>query len=187
MIIDDHTRYMWTMLLKEKSEALENSRSSEHRRNKKQVSPSKLFELTGGESSRHQSSMRVVKKMGSRDTLLCHIPPQQNGVVERRNRTILEMTRSILKHMKVPNYMWGEGVRHATYLINRSATRTLLAMTPYEAFKGNRPNLSHLCVFGCVGYARVESPHRKKLDDRSRALVHLGTEPGTKAYRWLIQ
>ena len=109
--------------------------------------------------------------------------PQQNGVVELRNRTILEMTRSVLKHMRVPNYMWGEAVRYVTYVINRTATRTLPAMTPYEAFKGSRPNLSHLRVFGCVGYARVESPYRKKLDDRSRALVHLGTEPGTKAYR----
>lgn len=85
--------------------------------------------------------------------------------------------------MRVPNYMWGEAIRHVTYLINRTATRTLSAMTPYEAFKGNKPNLSHLRVFGCVGYARVESPNRKKLDDRSRALVNLGTEPGTKAYR----
>lgn len=93
------------------------------------------------------------------------------------------MTRSVLKHMKVPNYMWGEAVRHATYLINRTATRTLSTMTSYEAFKGTKPNLSHLRVFGCVGYTRVESPHRKKLDDRSRALVHLGTEPGSKAYR----
>lgn len=85
--------------------------------------------------------------------------------------------------MSVPNYMWGEAVRHSMYLINRAATRTLDAKTPYEVFKGSKPNIGHLRVFGCVGYARVEAPHRKKLDDRSRALVHLGTEPGSKAYR----
>lgn len=93
------------------------------------------------------------------------------------------MTRSILKHRSVPNYMWGEAVRHATYLINRAATRTLDAKTPYEVFKGSKPNIAHLRVFGCIGYAKVEAPHVKKLDDRSRALIHLGTEPGTKAYR----
>ena len=49
--------------------------------------------------------------------------------------------------------------------------------------KGRKPNLSHLKVFGCVCYARTETVGRKKLDDRSRALVHLGTEPGSKAYR----
>ena len=61
--------------------------------------------------------------------------PQQNGVVERRNRTLMEMTRSILKGMKVPNYLWGEGVRHSTYLINRVATKVLKTSTPFEALK----------------------------------------------------
>lgn len=45
--------------------------------------------------------------------------------------------------------------------------------------------MGHLCIFGCIGYAKVVSPHLKKLDDRSRILVHLGTEPGSKAYRML--
>lgn len=81
--------------------------------------------------------------------------PQQNGVVERRNRTLLEMTRSILKHMDLPNYLWGEAIRHATYLINRVAIRSLEGMTPYEAYKGRKPNLSHLRVFGCVCHART--------------------------------
>ncbi|KAG7564133.1 Zinc finger CCHC-type [Arabidopsis suecica] len=111
--------------------------------------------------------------------------PQLNGVVERRNRTLMEMTRSILKHMNMPNYLWGEAVRHATYLINRVGTRVLSTKTPYEAFKGRKPNVEHLRVFGCIGYAKTESPHLKKLDDRSRVLVHLGTETGSKAYRLL--
>lgn len=93
------------------------------------------------------------------------------------------MTRSILKHMNMPNYLWGEAVRHATYLINRVGTRSLVAQTPYEVFKGKKPNLEHLRVFGCIGYARTEAAGRKKLEDRSRVLVHLGTEPWSKAYR----
>lgn len=104
--------------------------------------------------------------------------PQQNRVVERRNRTLLEMTKSILKHMNVPNFLWGEAVRHATYVINRVATRSLITQTPYEGFKRRRPNIDHLRVFGCIGYAKPESQHLKKLDDRSRVLIHLGTEPG---------
>ena len=85
--------------------------------------------------------------------------------------------------MDCPNYLWGEAVRHATYLINRVATRVLISKTPYEALKNNKPNVDHLRIFGCVGYAKVDTPHLKKLDDRSRALVHLGTEPGMKPYR----
>ena len=104
-------------------------------------------------------------------------------MVERRNMTLLGMTRSILKHMDCPNYLWGEAVRHATYLINRVATRVLISKTPYEALKNKKPNVDHLRIFGCVSYAKVDTPHLKKLDDRSRALVHLGTEPGMKPYR----
>lgn len=73
-------------------------------------------------------------------------------------------------------------MRHATYLINRAATRTLRLQTPYECFTGKKLNLEHLRVFGCIGYVKVDSVHLRKLDDRSQALVHLGTEPGFKAY-----
>ena len=79
--------------------------------------------------------------------------------------------------------LWGEAVRHATYLLNRVATRSLLGKTPYEALRHKKPNIAHLKVFGCVCYARTETAARKKLDDRSRILVHLGTEPGSKAYK----
>ena len=117
----------------------------------------------------------------------CHLTapysPQQNGVVERRNRTLMEMTRSMMKHMSVPSYLWGEAVRHSMYLINRVATRTLKLQTPYECYKKKKPNVGHLRVFGCVCYAKNEAPHLRKLDDRSRELVHLGIDPGSKAYR----
>ena len=111
--------------------------------------------------------------------------PQQNGVVERQNRTLLEMTRSILKHMNGPNWLWGEAVRHTTYLINRIATRSLDKKTSYGALRNKKPNIEHLRVFGCVCYAKTNAVGRKKLDDHSRVLVHLGTEPGSKAYKLL--
>lgn len=123
------------------------------------------------------------EKSGIIKHLTAPYSPQQNGVVERRNRTLLEMTRSILKHMNVPNYLWGEGVRHSTYLIISVSTRTLVSQTPYEALKGKKPSIQHLRVFSCIGYAKADGPHLRKLEDRTQTLVHLGTEPGYKAYR----
>lgn len=76
-------------------------------------------------------------------------------------------------------------MRNATYLINRISTRSLLGKTPYEMLREKKPNLTHLKVFRCIGYARNEAVGSKKLDGRSRVLVHLGTEPGSKAYRLL--
>lgn len=88
-----------------------------------------------------------------------------------------------MKHMSIPNYLWGEAVRHSTYLINRIATRVVKDCTPYEVFHGRKPNISHLKIFGCIGYAKIDGTFLKKLDNRSRVLVHFGTEPGSKAYR----
>lgn len=95
----------------------------------------------------------------------------------------MEMTRSILKHMTIPNYLWGEAVRHVTYIINRAATKALNFATPYEVYKGRKPNVAHIRFFGCIEYAKSTKPNVKKLDDRIKVLVHLGTEPGSKAYR----
>ena len=75
-------------------------------------------------------------------------------------------------------------MRYATYLINRVATR-VLSVTPYELLKNKRPNIEHIRIFGCIAYEKIERSHLKKLDDRSHMLVHLGTEPGSKAYRLL--
>lgn len=61
----------------------------------------------------------------------------------------------------------------------------LVSQTPYEVLKGKKPNIDHLRVFGCLGYAKPENPYLKKLDDRARVLVNLGTEPDSKAYRLL--
>lgn len=88
-----------------------------------------------------------------------------------------------MKAKHVPNYMWGEAVRHSTYLLNRVFTRALKDKTPYEMFKQKKPSISHLKVFGCVAYAKVDSSRLKKLDDRSRRLIYLGSEPGSKAHR----
>lgn len=101
--------------------------------------------------------------------------PQQNIIVERRNKTMMEMARSMLKHMCMPNWLWGEAIRHSTYLLNRVATRALKDKTPFEVFRSKKPNISHLRVFGCIGYAKVEKQILRKLDDRLRMLVHLGT------------
>lgn len=93
------------------------------------------------------------------------------------------MTRSLLKGTKLPAFMWGKAVRQDIYLLNRLPTRVLSGMTPYEAWKGKKPNLEHIRLFGCLAYMKIPQVHVKKLDDRSKAVVYLGKEPGTKASR----
>lgn len=130
VIIDDCSRYMWTILMSEKSEAFSKFKHFKALVEQETSKKIKTFRTDrGGEFTLHEFQ-EFCAGSGIKRHLTAPYSPQKNGVVERRNRTLLEMTRSVLKHMEVPNFLWGEAVRHATYLINRIATRTLKDQTP---------------------------------------------------------
>ena len=75
--------------------------------------------------------------------------PQQNGVVERKNRTLEEMSRTMLSEAKLPKYFWAEAVNTSCYILNRVLIRPILEKTPYELWKGKKPNISYFHAFGC--------------------------------------
>ena len=105
VVIDDHTRYMWSMLLKEKSEAFEKFKRL--RKTVEQETGKKIitFRTDRGGEFVSRDFNDYCESTGIRRHLTAPYTPQQNGVVERRNRTLMEMTRSIMKHMHIPNYM----------------------------------------------------------------------------------
>ena len=185
VLIDDYSRYMWTILLKEKGDAFCKFKNFKAMVEGETGEKIQTFRTDRGGEFLSIEFNSFCEKFGIKRHLTAPYTPQQNGVVERRNRTMMEMTRSVLKHMHMPNYLWGEAIRHSTYLLNRIMTRALKEKTPYECFRGKKPSIDHIRIFGCIAYAKVDKPHLKKLDDRSRILIHLGTEPGSKAYRLL--
>ena len=79
------------------------------------------------------------------------------------NRTIMEKARTMLLEAHLPESFWAEAVNTAMYLYNRSPTRSLDNMTPYEAWNGVEPDLSHIKVFGCDAYLFVPNKKRGKL------------------------
>lgn len=93
------------------------------------------------------------------------------------------MIRSFLKTMNMPSIFWGEAARHSVYILNRLPTRALSEVTPYQAWKNRKPDVGHVRVFGCVAHMKLPSVHTTKLSDRSKLVVNLGREEGTKAYR----
>ncbi|CAA0840906.1 cysteine-rich RLK (RECEPTOR-like protein kinase) 8, partial [Striga hermonthica] len=109
--------------------------------------------------------------------------PQQNGVVERRNQTVVGMARSMMKAKGIPVEFWGEAVSTAVFILNRAPTKALKGMTPFEAWHGRQPDVSFLRTFGCIGHVKKTKPFMSKLEDRSTPMVFLGYEEGSKAYR----
>lgn len=183
LLIDDHSRWMEVFLLKNMDQAVDAF-----------VKYKVEVENFTGKSIKTLRSDRVgeflarvfaevCEQAGIKRQLTTPYTPQQNGVVERKNRTVMEMARSLLKSMSVPGRFWGEEFRHAVYLLNRLPTKILGDVTPYEAWTGRKPSLGHLKVFGCTTHAKNSAPHLKKLDDRSKAMVYFGAEVGSKAHR----
>lgn len=84
----------------------------------------------------------------------------------------------------MPKEWWADTVACAVYLNNRSPAKKLVQKTPHEAWSGKKPNLSHLKVFGCVGYVHVADELRSKLDDKSEKMVFIGYAHNSKGYKF---
>ena len=110
--------------------------------------------------------------------------PEQNGVAERMNRTLMESARSMLSHAGLSNRYWAEAVATAAYIRNRIPTAAIKeGQTPYERWYGKKPNVSHLKVFGCMAFAHIPDGQRQKLDKKSEKLRFVGYSIHSKGYR----
>ncbi|KAL0380608.1 UNVERIFIED_CONTAM: Retrovirus-related Pol polyprotein from transposon TNT 1-94 [Sesamum angustifolium] len=109
--------------------------------------------------------------------------PQQNGVSERKNRTVMEMARSMLQEKNLPKAFWAEAVYTAVYLLNRCPTKAVQNMTPIEAWSGKKPSAKHLRVFGSICYVHIPTEKRHKLEEKTEKGIFLGYSTQSKGYR----
>jgi len=109
--------------------------------------------------------------------------PHQNGVVERKNQTIMNMARSLLKEKSMSNLFLAEVVACSVYLLNISPTTSLKMKVPQEAWSGTELNVAHLRIFGCIAFAHIPSELRRKLDDQSEKCIFVGYNEISKAYK----
>jgi hypothetical protein len=109
--------------------------------------------------------------------------PQQNGVVERKNRTLIDMARMMLGEYKTPEWFWSEAVNTACHAINWLYLHRLLKKTSYELLTGNKPNVSYFRVFGSKCYILVKKGRHSKFSPKAVEGFLLGYDSNTKAYR----
>lgn len=109
--------------------------------------------------------------------------PQQNGMVERKHRHLLQLARSLMMEASMPDQFWAHSLLMATHIINRLPTVVLEWRTPYELLYGRQPDYSTLKVFGCLAYATNTKPHKGKFEARAYRCALLGFSPGQKAYK----
>lgn len=120
-----------------------------------------------------------------RDNKIAHEPcapytPEQNGFIERENRTVMEAARSMLFHKKLPESFWGEAVNTAVYTLNRVVNSSNAEKTPYELYHNRKPNVSQMRVFGCLAMMKQQekkrSGYQKKLEARAKPYYFVGYE-----------
>ena len=128
-----------------------------------------------------------VQHKGIRHELTSPYSPEQNFVIERDNRTVVECARSMLHHRSLPLELWGEAINTAVYILNRVSSRTLHGATPFTKWYGELPDVSYFREFGSICYGHVPKQIRQKLDSKARECLFVGYFTTAKAYRlWCL-
>lgn len=126
-----------------------------------------------------------MKMKGIRHETTTRYTPQQNGVSERDNRTIVEGARTLLYSNKaIPLTLWAEAVNCFVYTLNRTLSKTCPTITPFEAWYHRKPDVSNLRIFGSEFYVLVPQELRRKLDAKGLLCIFVGNSETQKGDRY---
>ncbi|KRY14711.1 Retrovirus-related Pol polyprotein from transposon TNT 1-94 [Trichinella patagoniensis] len=181
--IDDFSRKSFVYFLKHENEALPKFKdfiAMVDRQTSKRV---KCLRTDNGREYVNNMFAEFLVRKGIRHERTIPETPQQNGVAERMNQTLVEKARTMLIDANLSPDLWAEAVGTANYLRNRCPTKALRKMTPEEAWSGRKPNFAHLKVFGCLAMVHVTSGQRKKWDPKSEERIFVGYCETSKGYR----
>ncbi len=183
VIVDDYSRWTWVKFIKSKDVACDVFSSfCTQIQSEKESKILKIRSDHGGEFE-NEPFEAFCEKHGIFHEFSSPRTPQQNGVVERKNRTLQEMARTMIHENNLPKHFWAEAVNTACYVQNRIYIRPILEKTAYELFKGRKPNISYFHQFGCTCYILNNKLYLKKFDAKAQRGIFLGYSERSKAYR----
>ncbi|XP_075478726.1 uncharacterized protein LOC142519566 [Primulina tabacum] len=181
-IVDDFTRSTWVYLMHSKLDVLPLIKrflifiKTQFSADVKTIRTDNAMEFCQQECSAIFHSLGILHQRS------CPYTPQQNGLVERKHRHILNIARSLMFQASFPTPYWGFCVLASVYIINRTPTPLLSNKTPFEALFGSSPSYSHLRVLGCLCYVST-LPKGDKFAPRASACVFLGYSSNQKGYK----
>jgi transposase InsO family protein len=109
---------------------------------------------------------------------------QSNGLVERKNRTLIDMARSMLSEYNVSHSFWAKAINTTCFYSNRLYCHQFLEKTPYEILNGRKPNIAYFWVFGCKCYILMKDTRLSKFEKKYDEGFLLGYSTTSKAYRF---
>ncbi|GJU56809.1 retrovirus-related pol polyprotein from transposon TNT 1-94 [Tanacetum coccineum] len=183
VIVDDYSRYTWTRFLKDKTEAFDQFEIfSKKIQNQLGCTIVSIRTDHGREFDNEVQFGEFCNANGITHNFSAPRTPQSNGVVERKNRTLQEMSRTMLNEQSLPQKFWCNAVDTSTYILNRILIRAILGKTPYEILRGRKPTLDYFRVFGSKCFILNTKDYLTKFDPKSYEGVFLGYSQNSKAY-----
>nr|GEZ90381.1 putative ribonuclease H-like domain-containing protein [Tanacetum cinerariifolium] len=183
VIIDEYTRFSWVYFLEHKSDTfliLKNFITLMENQFNHKV---KAIRCDNGTEFKNANLIEFCGSKGIRQDYSNARTPQQNGVVERKNQTLIEAARTMLADSLLPTIFWSEAVATACYVLNRVLVTKPHHKTPYELLTGDKPSISYLKPFGYHVTILNTSDSLGKLDKKSNEGYIVGYSISSKAYR----
>ncbi|GJR48717.1 putative ribonuclease H-like domain-containing protein [Tanacetum coccineum] len=183
VIVDDYSRFTWVKFLRSKDET-----PAVVIKFLKQIQVGlnkivRFIRTDNGTEFVNKTLYDHYEKVGIFHQKTVPRTPQQNGVVERRNRTLVEAARTMLIFSKAPMFLWAEAVATACYTQNRSLIHTRHEKTPYELVHDKKPDITFFRVFGALCYPTNDSEDLGKLQPTADIGIFVGYAPNRKGYR----
>ncbi|GJR35615.1 putative ribonuclease H-like domain-containing protein [Tanacetum coccineum] len=183
VIVDDYSRYTWTHFLRSKDETpgvLIDFLTLVQRGLHAQVT---TVRTDKGMEFLNKTLHAYFAKEGIRHETSTTRTPEQNGVVERRNRTLVEAARTMLSAAKVPLFFWAEAIAIACFTQNSSLVIPRHEKTPYHIINAQKPSVKFFHIFGSLCYIVKDGENLDKMKEKGDACIFVGYSTQSKAYR----
>jgi transposase InsO family protein len=183
VIVDDYSRFTWVFFLQEKSQTQETLKGFLRRAQNEFRLRIKKIRSDNGTEFMNSLIEGFLNNEGIKHEFSSPYTPQQNDVVERKNRTLLDMARTMLDEYKTLDRFWAEAINTACCSINRLYLHRILKKTSYELLTGKKPNVSYFRVFGSKCFILVKRGRKSKFAPKAEEGFLLGYDSNTRAYR----
>ncbi|WVZ75491.1 LOW QUALITY PROTEIN: hypothetical protein U9M48_023537 [Paspalum notatum var. saurae] len=185
VVVDDFSRFSWVFFMESKDEAFGFVRDLVMRLRNESHKAMRAIRSDNDGEFRNSRFENFYRDLGLEHQFSSPYTPPQNGVVECKNRTLVEMARTMLDEHRTPRCFWAEAVNTACYITNRIFLRAFLGKTSYELWFSS---VKHLRAFGCRCFVLKKAGHLDKFESRCLDGIFLGYASSSRAFRvWILE
>ncbi|GJW55561.1 retrovirus-related pol polyprotein from transposon TNT 1-94 [Tanacetum coccineum] len=183
MIVDDYSRYTWVYFLRTKDEAPDMIIDFVNQVQRNLKAQILTIRTDNGTELKNKKLRSFYAKLGIVHKTSIALMPQQNGIVECRNRTLVEAAQTMLIISKAPEFLWAEAIATACFTQNRSIVHTRHNKTPYKLIHGRKSNIQYFHVFGSLCYPTNNRDDLGKMKPKADIGIFIGYSESSRGFR----